>query len=92
MHVMQCKYCNHIFGGGPQWIRAHLLGLKGQGVDKCKNASDIVKQQIGRLIENASIDVGTNVNANVFSSFSVSGCSINASQSDVDVSNKKKKN
>ena len=90
MHVMQCKYFIHIFGGAPQWIRAYLFGRRWQGVDKCNNASDIVKQKIGRLIENASIDVSTNVNANTFSSFSSNGCSINAFQWD-DVSNKKKK-
>ena len=90
MHVMQCKYFIHIFGGSPQRIRAHSLGRKGQGFAKCNNASDIIKQKVGRLIESASIHVGTNVNANTFSSFSSNGYSINASQLD-DVSNKKKK-
>ena len=28
MHVIQCKYCNHTYVGGSQWIRVHLLGLR----------------------------------------------------------------
>ena len=39
MHVMQCKYCNHTYVGGPQQIRVHLFGLRGQGVEKCKHAT-----------------------------------------------------
>ena len=43
MHEMQCKYCTDSYVLGPQRIRAHLLGIKGQGVDKCKKASNDVK-------------------------------------------------
>ena len=46
MHLMQCKYCNHVYVGGPHRVRAHLLGIRGQGVkkmQKCKNASDVVE-------------------------------------------------
>ena len=29
-----CNIAHHVFVGGPIQIRAHLLGLKGSGVDK----------------------------------------------------------
>ena len=45
MHLMQCKCCNHVYVGGPHRIRAHLLGIRGKGIEKCKNASDVVKSQ-----------------------------------------------
>ena len=51
---MQCKYCTHSYVGGPQQTRAHFLGIKGQGVDKCKNVSDDVKQLMRTLMENAN--------------------------------------
>ena len=63
MHVMQCKYCNHTYVGGPQRIRVHLLGLRGQGVEKCKHASNDVKQQIKRLMEIASEELVSNDDA-----------------------------
>jgi hypothetical protein len=43
MPVVQCKHCQRVFIGGPFRIRAHLLGTKGFGVDKCRRI-DIVKK------------------------------------------------
>ena len=46
MHVNECMHCKHVFPGGPHSIKAHLLGLKGQGVDKCRNVTGGIKDEI----------------------------------------------
>ena len=60
---MQCKYCNHTYVGGPQRIEVQWLGLRGQGVEKCKHPSNDVKQQIKRLMGIASEEVVSNVDS-----------------------------
>ena len=67
-HLMKCKYCNHVFVGGPHRIRAHILGIRGQGVEKCTKASDIVRSQLrnamGHGNDHLNSDVQTDVNGN----------------------------
>ena len=43
MPDVQCKHCQHVFVGGPFRIRAHLLGTKGFGVDKCRRIDAVKK-------------------------------------------------
>ncbi|KAH7437821.1 hypothetical protein KP509_05G090800 [Ceratopteris richardii] len=45
----KCKYCGHTFDGGPNRIRAHVLGLKGFGVDKCSCAPADVRDVCKKL-------------------------------------------
>lgn len=61
MHQIQCKHCNQSFVVGPCRIRAHLLGLKGQGIGKCCKISVEIKEKVKRLVKDAS---GANVHLN----------------------------
>ena len=65
MPTIQCKHCGHAFVGGPFRIRAHLLGLKGLGVDKCCNIDATIKEEVKKLVFDAN---GANVDVNVESS------------------------
>ncbi|MCO5561979.1 hypothetical protein L7F22_015605 [Adiantum nelumboides] len=49
MCTMKCKFCEHEWDGGPSRIRAHILELKGFGVDKCKSPPKHVKDVVQRL-------------------------------------------
>ena len=64
MHVVECSHCKHVFVGGPHKIKAHLLGLKGQGVDKCHNVTGAIKDEINKLI--GEDDAHGNPNAKKF--------------------------
>ena len=46
MPVVQCNHCHHVFVGGPFRIRAHLLGLKGLGVDKCHQIDVVIEAEV----------------------------------------------
>ncbi|MCO5568912.1 hypothetical protein L7F22_022614 [Adiantum nelumboides] len=48
-NTCKCKYCGHSWDGGPLHIRAHILGLKGLGVDKCASAPQDAKDVCRRL-------------------------------------------
>ena len=67
-HLMKCKYCNHVFVGGPHRIRAHILGIRGQGVEKCTTASDTVRNQLKNAMvhgnDHLNSDVQTDANSN----------------------------
>ena len=76
MHVNECKHCKHVFVGGPHRIKAHLLGFKGQGVDKCRNVIGPTKDKIKKLI--SDVDAHEIPDANV--------ASIVESENNVDVS------
>ena len=65
MPTIQCKHCSHAFVGGPFWIRAHLLGLKGLVVDKCHHTDVAIKEEVKKLVFDAN---GANVDVNVESS------------------------
>ena len=41
MHVIQCKHCHHVFVGGPLRNIAHLSGMKGSHVDKCRRIDEL---------------------------------------------------
>ena len=60
MSVIQCKHCHHVFVGGPFRIRAHLLGLKGSGVDKCRHIDAAIKAEVQKMVSDitsANVDV-----------------------------------
>ena len=76
MHINECKHCKHVFAGGPHRIKAHLLGLKGQGVDKCRKVTGAIKDEIKKLILDVDAHESTNANEN----------SIAESENNVDVS------
>ena len=79
MPVVQCNHCHHVFVGGPFRIRAHLLGLKGLGVDKCRQIDAVIKAEVQKMVSGcANVDMNdessmecnaencsTNVDANV---------------------------
>ena len=83
-HLMKCKYCNHAFVGGPHRIRAHILGIRGQGVEKCTKASDTVRSQLKNAMvhgndhlnsdvqKDANSNTIVNANANVSTDASIS--------------------
>ena len=69
MPVVQCKHCQHVFVGGPFRIRAHLLGTKGFGVDKCRRIDAIKKVEVQKMISNTSyanvdVDGGSSMKCN----------------------------
>ncbi|MCO5603710.1 hypothetical protein L7F22_057861 [Adiantum nelumboides] len=49
MCTMKCKFYEHEWNGGPSRIRAHILGLKGFGVDKRKIPPKHVRDVVQRL-------------------------------------------
>ena len=58
MPVVQCKHCHHVFVGGPFRIRAHLLGLKGLGVDKCRQIDVVIKAEVQKMVSGcANVDM-----------------------------------
>ncbi|MCO5608691.1 hypothetical protein L7F22_062905 [Adiantum nelumboides] len=48
-NTCKCKYCGHSWDDGPLRIRAHILGLKDLGVDKCASAPQDAKDICRRL-------------------------------------------
>ncbi|KAH6554822.1 hypothetical protein KP509_1Z270500 [Ceratopteris richardii] len=42
-HRCKCKFCDHMWDGGANRMRAHILGLRGYGVSKCDKAPKEVK-------------------------------------------------
>ncbi|MCO5609656.1 hypothetical protein L7F22_063886 [Adiantum nelumboides] len=46
----KCNFCGHCWDGGPACIRAHMIGLKGYGVDRCGKAPEIVRDTCRRLL------------------------------------------
>ena len=64
MHINECKHCKHVFVGGPHRIKAHLLGFKGQGVDKCRNVIGPTKDKIKKLISDVDAHEIPDVNEN----------------------------
>lgn len=49
----ECKFCSHVAGGSATRIKAHLLGLKGQGICACPNVpkdvyDDVVAKTKGK--------------------------------------------
>ena len=79
MPVVQCKHCQHVFVGGPFRIRAHLLGTKGFGVDKCRRIDAVKKAEVQKMISNTSY---ANVDVNGGSSMK---CNAEKSSANVDV-------
>ena len=75
---MKCKYCNHVFVGGPCRIRVHVLGIRGQGVEKCTKAIDIVKSQLrnamihGNVHFNSDVQIDANGNTIVYANANAS--------------------
>ncbi|MCO5593248.1 hypothetical protein L7F22_047255 [Adiantum nelumboides] len=61
MFLCKCKYCPHEFVGGPLRIRAHILNLVGNGVDKCEFAPENVRDVCRRLQSGAAPMQGTDV-------------------------------
>ena len=58
MSVIQCKHCHHVFVGGPFRIRAHLLGLKGLGFNKCRQIDVVIKAEVQKMVSGcASVDM-----------------------------------
>ncbi|MCO5550737.1 hypothetical protein L7F22_004228 [Adiantum nelumboides] len=67
MFVCKCKYCPHVYDGGPNRIRAHILGIKGEGVAACLNAPDAIKEICKKLhvTKGKMFSQGTDVNDHV---------------------------
>ena len=58
MSVIQCKHCHHVFVGGPFRIRAHLLGLKGLGFNKCRQIDVVIKAEVQKMVSGcANVDM-----------------------------------
>ncbi|KAH7284565.1 hypothetical protein KP509_34G060300 [Ceratopteris richardii] len=64
----RCKFCGHIWDGGANRIRAHILGLKGYGVDKCAQAPQKIREACRKLLAKSSQESGSCSNANVMHS------------------------
>ncbi|MCO5569315.1 hypothetical protein L7F22_023027 [Adiantum nelumboides] len=71
MFVCKCKYCPHVYDGGPNCIRVHILGIKGEGVAACLDPPDAIKEICKKLhvakgkMSSQGIDVNDHVDANI---------------------------
>ncbi|MCO5609496.1 hypothetical protein L7F22_063724 [Adiantum nelumboides] len=67
MFVCKCKYCPHVYDGGPNRIRAHILGIKGEGVAACLDPPDAIKEICKKLhvAKGKMFSQGTDVNDHV---------------------------
>ncbi|KAH7437491.1 hypothetical protein KP509_05G074500 [Ceratopteris richardii] len=61
----KCKFCGHVWDGGANRIRAHILGLKGYGVDKCAQAPRNIQEACRKLLAKSSQESGSCSNVNV---------------------------
>ena len=65
--------CSEALPARPCRIRAHLLGLKGQSIGKCHKISVEIKEEVKRLIKDAS---GPNVDLNDDVNVDASGANV----------------
>ncbi|MCO5553800.1 hypothetical protein L7F22_007326 [Adiantum nelumboides] len=71
MFVCKCKYCPHVYDGGPNRIRAHILSIKGEGVAACLDPPDAIKEICKKLhvakgkMSSQRTDVNDHVDANI---------------------------
>ncbi|MCO5594660.1 hypothetical protein L7F22_048693 [Adiantum nelumboides] len=71
MFVCKCKYYPHVYDGGPNRIRADILGIKGEGVAACLDPPDAIKeickkQHVAKgKMSSQGTDVNDHVDANI---------------------------
>ncbi|MCO5611770.1 hypothetical protein L7F22_066029 [Adiantum nelumboides] len=67
MFVCKCKYCPHVYDGGSNRIRAHILGIKGEGVATYLDPPDAIKEICKKLhvTKSKMFSQGTDLNDHV---------------------------
>ncbi|KAH7284163.1 hypothetical protein KP509_34G042100 [Ceratopteris richardii] len=56
-HRCKCKFCDHVWDGGANRMRAHILGLRGYGISKCDKVPEEVKVVCKKLQRKSTEDL-----------------------------------